>query len=713
MSSSQSSKSHMIRENLYHKFKENKFTRGATEGGIEHWEKIRDLVVTSILSGGHMLLTDHRSSGLSILMKAIAESTVSLENFDHVHCDSYMSASQLDFFRRPSSDGSFQILLLENFPQARADVQHRIFELIRSSELSKSGDPGSRALIVATQDHHSPQKIRDHSHLESFLFHMDVPDLKEKDEMNLLASITEEAEGSSSGAVFTHDDILEARREIAKMVALKDELQQDILELAKTIAESQHTETYGGPSTICLKEFNEALRAWIFWKESSSEAEYTLGKKHVNELAPDVMSHRIIRKNNTIVSSNSIIFNSLRECKFPDPNKKQNEMSKSYLEGLAKEKDGKGKKEAFKKCREIYNNLKRRLEAQVFGRSDDGPEIPGKQGQKGLSTIDLVLTALFAGGHVLLEDFPGTGKSYLAKILGDSIEDDKVEEDFDIPSFNRIQCTPDLLPQDITGGQMLKDGSTEIYFKHGPVFAYVVLVDEINRTTPKVQSGLLEAMAEQQVTIEGKTYPLGSLFFCIATQNPLDKVGTFELPAAQLDRFLFKRRLDPIDETAVKKVMKMEVDQDQKPKGVKLTEVVAVRDFLLEKVRLEGEGDGANGDHGLLDFMCKLARRFQELENSENPKEKLRPGSTPSPRTLQKLVKVMRIQAFVQAKEDEEVTVRPEHLRPIAADLLRHRIFPENLEGANNSEREAELNRLINTVVQKALEQHSQDTQAG
>ena len=705
MSSSQSSKSHMIRENLYHKFKENKFTRGAAEGGIEHWEKIRDLVVTSILSGGHMLLTDHRSSGLSILMKAIAESTVSLENFDHVHCDPYMSAAQLNFFQRSSSDGSFQIVLLENFPQARADVQHKIFELIRSSELSKSGDPGSSALIVATQDHHSPKKIRDHSQLESFLFHMNVPDLKEKDEMNLLASITEEAEGSSVGAVFTHDDILDARREIAKMVALKDELQQDILELAKTIGESSHTETYGGPSTICLKEFNEALRAWIFWKESSSEAEYTLGKKHVNELAPDGMSHRIIRKNNTIVSSNSIIFNSLRECKFPDPNKRQDEMSKSVLEQM-------GKKDAFKKCREIYNNLKKRLEAQVFGRNDDGPEIPGGHGQRGLSTIDLVLTALFAGGHVLLEDFPGTGKSYLAKILGDSIEDDKVEEDFNIPSFNRIQCTPDLLPQDITGGQMLKDGSTEIYFKHGPVFAYVVLVDEINRTTPKVQSGLLEAMAEQQVTIEGKTYPLGSLFFCIATQNPLDKVGTFELPAAQLDRFLFKRRLEPIQESAVKKVMKMEVDQDKKPAGVKLTEVVAVRDFLLEKVRLEGEGDGANGDHGLLDFMCKLARRFQELENSEDLREKLQPGSTPSPRTLQKLIKVMQILAFVQAKENEEVTVRPEHLRPIAADLLRHRIFPENLEGANNSEKEAELNRLINTVVQEALEQHSQDTQA-
>jgi len=710
MSSSQSSKSHMIRENLYHKFKENKFTRGATEGGIEHWEKIRDLVVTSILSGGHILLTDHRSSGLSILMKAIAESTVSLENFDHIHCDPYMSAAQLDFFRRTTSDGSFQIILLENFPQARADVQHKIFELIRSSELSKSGDPGSGALIVATQDHHSTKKIRDHSQLESFLFHMDVPDLNEKDEMNLLASITEEAEGSLSGAVFTLEDIIGARREIAKMVALKDELQHDILELAKTIAESPHTETYGGPSTICLKEFNEALRAWIFWRESSSEAEYTLGKKHINELAPDVMSHRIIRKNNTIVSSNSIIFNSLRECKFPDPNKKQNEMSKSSLERVAKED---GKKEAFKKCREIYNKLKKRLEAQVFGRNDDGPQIASQPGKRGLSTIDLVLTALFAGGHVLLEDFPGTGKSYLAKILGDSIEDDKVEEDFDIPSFNRIQCTPDLLPQDITGGQMLKDGGTEIYFKHGPVFAYVVLVDEINRTTPKVQSGLLEAMAEQQVTIEGKTYPLGSLFFCIATQNPLDKVGTFELPAAQLDRFLFKRRLEPIDETAVKKVMNMEVGQGMKPEGVKLTEVVAVRDFLLATVGLEGEGDGANGAHGLLDFMCKLAKRFQELENSEDPKEKLRPGSTPSPRTLQKLVKVMQIQAFVQAKEDEEVTVRPEHLRPIAADLLRHRIFPENLEGANNSEKEAELNRIINTVVEEALEQHSQDTQAG
>ena len=712
MSSIQSSKSHMIRENLYHKFKENKFTKGATEGGIEHWEKIRDLIVTSILSGGHMLLTDHRSSGLSILMKAIAESTVSLENFDHVHCDPYMSAAQVKFFQRPSSDDSFQILLLENFPQARADFQYRIFELIRSGELSKSSSPGSRALIVATQDHHSAQKIRDHSQLESFLFHADVPDLREKDEMNLLASITEEAVGASSEAVFTHKDILEARREIAKMVTLKDELQHDILELAKTIAESPHTETFGGPSTICLKEFNEALRAWIFWTESSSEAEYTLGKKHVNELAPDGMSHRIIRKNNTIVSSNAIIFNALRECKFPDPNKKQNEMSKSYLESLAKEGDD-GKKRAFKKCREIYNKLKECLEAQVFGRSDDGPEISREEGQRGLSTIDLVLTALFAGGHVLLEDFPGTGKSYLAKVLGDSIEDDKVEEDFDIPSFNRIQCTPDLLPQDITGGQMIKDGTTEIYFKHGPVFAYVVLVDEINRTTPKVQSGLLEAMAEQQVTIDGKTYPLGSLFFCIATQNPLDKVGTFELPAAQLDRFLFKRRLNPIEETAVKKVMKMQSDAGKKPEGVKLTEVVAVRDFLLEKVGLEGETDGDNGNQGLLDFMCRLTRRFKALEKSEDPKEKLQPGSTPSPRTLQKLVKVMQIQAFVQATEDENVTVRPEHIRPIAGDLLRHRIFPENLDGVNNAEKEEELNRLINRIVEESLEQHSQDTLAG
>lgn len=165
------------------------------------------------------------------------------------------------------------------------------------------------------------------------------------------------------------------------------------------------------------------------------------------------------------------------------------------------------------------------------------------KGREGI--IDLVLVALLADGHVLLEDYPGSGKTTLAKALGDSILDD-IEDD-DIPSFRRIQFTPDLLPSDITGVSVFDVESSTFEFRRGPVFAYIVLGDEINRTSPKVQSAMLEAMAEKQVTVDNVSYPLDEMFFVIATQNPLDLSGTYPLPVAQLDRFLFKIRMDYID----------------------------------------------------------------------------------------------------------------------------------------------------------------------
>jgi MoxR-like ATPase len=159
--------------------------------------------------------------------------------------------------------------------------------------------------------------------------------------------------------------------------------------------------------------------------------------------------------------------------------------------------------------------------------------------------IELVLVALFADGHCLLEDYPGSGKTTLTKALGMAIIDDIPDDD--IPSFRRIQFTPDLLPSDVTGVTIFETTTNTFQFRRGPVFAYVVLVDEINRTSPKVQSALLEAMAEKQVTVDNKTRALDDLFFVIATQNPLDLAGTFPLPAAQLDRFLFKIRMTHID----------------------------------------------------------------------------------------------------------------------------------------------------------------------
>ena len=185
-------------------------------------------------------------------------------------------------------------------------------------------------------------------------------------------------------------------------------------------------------------------------------------------------------------------------------------------------------------CRCLYD----RLHAAVRGRDE---------------VIELILVALLADGHVLLEDYPGSGKTTLAKALGDAIIDDKLDDE--IPSFRRIQFTPDLLPSDVTGVSVFDAPSGKFHFRRGPVFAYVVLADEINRTSPKVQAALLEAMAEKQVTVDNVTYKLDDLFFVMATQNPLDLAGTYPLPVAQLDRFLFKIRMEHIARDAELEVL--------------------------------------------------------------------------------------------------------------------------------------------------------------
>lgn len=143
------------------------------------------------------------------------------------------------------------------------------------------------------------------------------------------------------------------------------------------------------------------------------------------------------------------------------------------------------------------------------------------------AAIRLVLVALFSGGHALLEDVPGVGKTLLAKSLARCIDG----------IFQRIQCTPDLLPSDITGTNIWNPSSGEFQFMAGPVFAHILLADEINRATPRTQSALLEVMEEQQVTLDGNSRPVPRPFFTIATQNPVEYQGTFPLPEAQMDRF--------------------------------------------------------------------------------------------------------------------------------------------------------------------------------
>ncbi len=223
----------------------------------------------------------------------------------------------------------------------------------------------------------------------------------------------------------------------------------------------------------------------------------------------------------------------------------------------------------------ILRTLMGAVQQQVLGRDE---------------VIELAIIALVSDGHVLLEDFPGSGKTTLAKALGEAIVDD-IESEKERPDgivpFRRIQFTPDLLPSDVTGVPVFDSNSNEFHFRHGPLFAHVVLADEINRTSPKVQSAMLEAMGEKQVTVDNVTYSLDHLFFVIATQNPLDLVGTYPLPTPQLDRFLFKITMDHIDresELDVLDTYKERKDQVTHRPTVSRSEVLEARKIIDNSV---------------------------------------------------------------------------------------------------------------------------------
>jgi MoxR-like ATPase len=186
----------------------------------------------------------------------------------------------------------------------------------------------------------------------------------------------------------------------------------------------------------------------------------------------------------------------------------------------------------------VIERLRHRLRMAVRGRDE---------------VIEIIIISLLADGHILLEDYPGSGKTTLAKALGDSIIDDNPHDE--IVTFRRIQFTPDLLPSDVTGTTIFDPNTNRFFFRPGPVFAHIVLADEINRTSPKVQSAMLEAMAEKQTTVDNRTRRLDDLFLVIATQNPLDVAGTFPLPSAQLDRFLFKIKMTHIARDAELEVL--------------------------------------------------------------------------------------------------------------------------------------------------------------
>ncbi|MEB3340401.1 MoxR family ATPase [Okeania sp.] len=270
--------------------------------------------------------------------------------------------------------------------------------------------------------------------------------------------------------------------------------------------------------------------------------------------------------------------------------------------------------------------------------------------------IKQLLISLLTGGHVILEGVPGTGKTLTVKVLAKLIK----------AEFRRVQLTPDILPSDILGTNVFDLNSRNFTLKKGPVFAEILLADEINRTPPKTQAALLEAMAEQQVTLDGKTLELPDLFWVVATQNSLEFEGTYPLPEAQLDRFLFKIIMD-YPETTAEKQMLLNTQQGFSAKSFdlnKIEPVATVEQIILARQEVEA----INFQEKVLDYLLALVQQTRKHPD-------LALGA--SPRAAVSWLKISKAQAWL----DNRNYVTPDDIKMVALPLLRHRLIlkPESL----------------------------------
>jgi MoxR-like ATPase len=291
--------------------------------------------------------------------------------------------------------------------------------------------------------------------------------------------------------------------------------------------------------------------------------------------------------------------------------------------------------------------------------------------------VDQVLAALFAGGHVLLEGVPGLGKTLLVRTLAGCLD----------LSFSRIQFTPDLMPADIIGTNIIvedADGRRHFQFERGPVFAHILLADEVNRATPKTQSALLEAMQESSATVAGVTHRLPPPFFVLATQNPIEMEGTYPLPEAQLDRFLFKLRvrypaLEQLNEIIDRTTSVSEPTVQQVMTG---SEALAARD-LVREVPIAAH---------VRQFAATLvmATHPQWEEAPDITRRYIRYGA--SPRAAQALV----LGAKVLALRAGRFAVSVDDIKAIALPVLRHRVIL-NFEGEAEG---IDADRLLTEVLE-------------
>ena len=273
--------------------------------------------------------------------------------------------------------------------------------------------------------------------------------------------------------------------------------------------------------------------------------------------------------------------------------------------------------------------------------------------------VDKVLAALLAGGHVLLEDVPGTGKTLLSRALAASMDG----------RFSRIQFTPDLLPADVTGMAVFSPKSENFTFKSGPIFANIVLADEINRATPRAQSAMLECMEEKQVSSDGTTYPLPAPFFVIATQNPVETQGTFPLPEAQLDRFMVQLSMGyPTREEQTAILQRFMQDSPQESlRPVANAEQIAQAQKAVRSVRVTPE---------LLDYIGALCEKTRALDDALL-------GA--SPRAALALMRVSQSLAAIRGRD----YVTPEDIKTMAEPVLAHRLILRTAYGRRGRAAEA------------------------
>ena len=288
--------------------------------------------------------------------------------------------------------------------------------------------------------------------------------------------------------------------------------------------------------------------------------------------------------------------------------------------------------------------------------------------------VKQLLVALLSGGHVIIEGVPGTGKTLLIKVLSRLIAAD----------FRRIQLTPDILPSDILGTNIFDLNSRNFTLKKGPIFTEILLADEINRTPPKTQAALLEAMEEQQVTLDGETILLSPLFWVVATQNSLEFEGTYPLPEAQLDRFLFKLLIDYPDREAEKKILQ-NAQAGFKAKKVdldKIQSIATVEDILTWRQQVQNVQVKEN----ILDYLLSLVERTRQHPD-------LVLGA--SPRATVAWLQAAKANACLVGRD----YVIPDDVKEVAAPLLRHRLILKP---------EAQLDNVqVDFVIESILKQIS------